>query len=219
MIGAEAAGSGQATLTESNGGIYTGGGFSAEPDQARVPAGTNGSQLGDVMPAWRSLCPERVPRLEAEGLDVSMRDKWCLADLSVPGEVIQTVCPVKAILDTGSGVTTVSEEVIEKLQCAFPDVSIISPLESSQQVRVADGRALDVQRKTCPLRIALHTSFGPVTLDPISLAVMPGVEDVLILGNATLERLGLDIYASLAECGRKRVDRSKVVPQGNYIAC
>ena len=41
---------------------------------------------------------------------------------------------------------------------------------------------------------------------------------MLMSGNAKLEHPGLDIHASLAECGRKRVDKPKVVPQGNYIA-
>ena len=50
------------------------------------------------------------------------------------------------------------------------------------------------------MRIALHTGWGLVTLDPFSFAVMPGDDDVVILGNPTVKLQDIDDYDS---CGRR----------------
>ena len=41
-------------------------------------------------------------------------------------------------------------------------------------------------------------------MDPVSYAVLPGKEDVVILGSPTLATLGINVYDSLGECARKR---------------
>ena len=69
------------------------------------------------------------------------------------------------------------------------------------KLKVADGRVLVVQERTCPVRIALRTSWGLATLDPFSFAVMPGDDDVVILGNPTLKLLGIDVDDSLGARG------------------
>ena len=54
------------------------------------------------------------------------------------------------------------------------------------------------------MQIALHTSWGLVTLDPFSFAVMPGDDDVVIIGNPTLTTLGIDVDDSLGARARER---------------
>lgn len=44
-------------------------------------------------------------------------------------------------------------------------------------------------------RIALHTSFGPVTLDILFLGITPSTDDVHIFGYPLLEILKVDICA------------------------
>lgn len=51
--------------------------------------------------------------------------------------------------------------------------------------------------RICPVRAALHTSWEPVTLDPFSVAVMLGTDEVIILGNPTLKFPGIDTYDRL----------------------
>lgn len=86
-------------------------------------------------------------------------------------------------------------------------------MEGSQRVQVADVRVLHVTEKTCPVRVALYTSWGSVTLDPFSFAVMPGTNDVISLGNPILKVLGIDIYDRLGECHRNAATLSvKVYP-------
>lgn len=59
-----------------------------------------------------------------------------------------------------------------------------------------------------------------MTLDPFALAVLPGTDDMPILGWPTVKVLSLDIYAGLKECVRWKVERrAKLVENDNYIVC
>ena len=56
-------------------------------------------------------------------------------------------------------------------------------------------------------------------MDPVSCAVLPGKEDVVILGSPTLAALGINVYDSLGECGRKRNLSSQSVESPNFKEC
>ena len=66
---------------------------------------------------------------------VDEKTKCCLADLSVPGAIVKSVCPVTAILNSGSGISTMSECVAAKLQAAVFDVQIVGPMTDDQYVK------------------------------------------------------------------------------------
>lgn len=83
-------------------------------------------------------------------------------------------------------------------------------MDSPQSLRVADGRPLQVTEMTCPVRIALHTTLGPVTLDRFALAVLPGTDSVLTLECPTPDVLGLNTYTGLMECVRRKVERRAI---------
>ena len=104
--------------------------------------------------------------------------------------------PVTAILDSVYGISTMSVSVAAKLQAAVPDVQIVGLM--------TDGKLVLVKQNSCPVRAALHTMWGPVVIDPVSFAVLPGKEDVGVLGSSTLVTLGINVYESLGECARKR---------------
>ena len=70
-----------------------------------------------------------------------------------------------------------------------------------------------------PMRTALHTVWGPVAIDPVSFAVLPGKEDVVILGSPTLTALGINGYDSLGECARKRNLCVQGVESPNFKEC
>ena len=76
-------------------------------------------------------------------------------------------------------------------------------MTDDQYVKIADGKLVLVKQKSCPVRTALHTMWGPVVMDPVSYAVLPGKTEVVILGNPTLATLGINVYDSLGECARK----------------
>ena len=140
----------------------------------------------------------------AEGVAVDEREKWCQASLSVPEAAVIAAVDAVAILDSGSGITIMSAGIANKLQAEFPDVQVVGGMAHPGKFKVADGRVLVVQERRCPVRIALHTSWGLVTMELFSFAVMPGDDDVVILGNPTLKLLGIDVYDSLGARTRER---------------
>lgn len=62
------------------------------------------------------------------------RGKWCLAEMSAPEAKITIACTVTAILDTTSGLGTISSRVANLLQTKFPDVKMVAPMEDLQQM-------------------------------------------------------------------------------------
>ena len=159
---------------------------------------------GGFVPAYRGVKPGGMCAFEAEGVAVDAHEKWCRASLSVPGAADMVAVDAVAVLDSGSGLTTMSVGVARKLQEAYPAVRIVEGMHTPGKLKVADGRVREVTEKTIPVRIALHTSWGLVSLDPFSFAVMPGDDDVLILGNPTLKALGIDVYDSLGATAREQ---------------
>lgn len=123
-------------------------------------------------------------------------------------------------MDTGSRITEIPAGVVQQLKQAFPDIEMARMMNPPQSVRIADGRSLQATEMTCPVRIALRTSFGHVALDPFALAVMPETNNVVILRCPTLDMLGPDIYAGLRECTQQKVERpTKPMKSAEYIVC
>lgn len=82
----------------------------------------------------------------------------------------------------------------------------IEGMDKSRELKVADGGVLQVTQKTCPIRISLHINWGQISLDPFSFAVMPGNDNVVIIGSPKLPTLGIDMYDSLGEHARAAHD-------------
>ena len=138
----------------------------------------------------------------AEGVAAAECEKWCQASFSVPGAADMIAVDAVAILDSASGITTMSVGIANKLQMAYPDVQVVGGHRT--RGKVADGRVLVVEKKTCPVRIALHTSSGLVTLDTFSFTVIQGDDGVFIHGNLTLKVLDIDVDDSLGARARER---------------
>ena len=56
----------------------------------------------------------------------------------------------------------------------------------------ASGQIFSATERTIPLQLALATPWGPAPLPPISFAIMPGSDGVLLLGLPTLKDLGVE---------------------------
>ena len=160
-------------------------------------------ESGPYVPPFRGVLPGGMSGFSAEGVAVDERRKWCHVSLSVPGAADMTAVDAVAILDSGSGITTMSAGIANKLQAAFPDVQVVKGMAHPGKFKVAYGRVLVVQERTCLVRIALHTSWGLITVDPFCFAVIPGDDDVVIIGNPTLKLLGIDVYDNLGACARE----------------
>ena len=72
-------------------------------------------------------------------------------------------------------------------------------MTDDQYVKIADGKLVLVKQKLCPVRTGLHTMWGPVVMEPVSCAVLPGKDDVMILESLTLTALGINMYDSLGK--------------------
>ena len=160
-----------------------------------------------------------VSGFRAKGVAVDKKETCCLADLSVPGSAVETVCPVTVILDSGSGISTMSESVAAKLQASVPDVQIVGPMTDDQYVKMADDKLVLVKQKSCPVKTVLHAMWGLVVMDPVSYAVLSGKENVVILGSPTLAALGINMYDSLGECARKRNIAVQGLESPNFKEC
>ena len=56
-------------------------------------------------------------------------------------------------------------------------------------------------------------------VDPVSNAVLPSKEDVVILGGPTLAALGINVYGSFDECARKPYLSVQGVESSNFKEC
>ena len=90
-----------------------------------------------------------------------------------------------------------SEKVAAKLRGLFQDAQVVTSMVRAHPVKLADGNVRSIQSKTCLVRTVLYTSWRPVLLDPCHYAVMPGADDVVIIGSGTLEAMGINVYGGL----------------------
>ncbi|CAM9644548.1 unnamed protein product, partial [Discosporangium mesarthrocarpum] len=131
---------------------------------------------------------EHVHRLSLlqEGVEVEPLTFHGTADISVAGAsmVGKTPFSVKVLLD-GSGITAVSELTAARMG-HFYGQRVTRPSQEAFTVRVADGATTTIKEITYPVHLAIHSGFGPVVLRNKVLAVIPGIDDVLIIGSKTL---------------------------------
>ena len=107
---------------------------------------------------------------------------------------------VGTVLDSGAGISCVSEETVCALQKRFPGVDVVQPYDGEQhQVVLADGRAVPIELQTCLLTETTMTLWAPVTIR-LALAVMPGEDDLSIIRPKTLrEKLSIDVMKQLRD--------------------
>ena len=102
---------------------------------------------------------------------VDEKEKCCLAILSVSGAAVKSMCRVTTILDSGSGISTMSESVPAKLLPAVPDIQIMATITNDQYVEMVDGKLVLVKQTSCPVRTALHAMWGPVVMNPVYIYI------------------------------------------------
>ena len=88
----------------------------------------------------------------------------------------------------------------------FPGAQMRVPFSlGARQAVTATGQKVSVTERTIPLQLALVTPWGPAPLPPISFAVMPGSDGVLLLGLLTLKDFGVDPYERIWDSMQQRV--------------
>ena len=61
----------------------------------------------------------------------------------------------------------------------------------------SNGSTVTVTHKTVPIEVSVRTPWGAVKVPPITFAVMPGSDDVVLFGVATMKALGPVSYTHL----------------------
>ncbi|OQR82380.1 hypothetical protein THRCLA_11019 [Thraustotheca clavata] len=68
-------------------------------------------------------------------------------------------------------------------------------------VVIAGGSSITCTHKCC-FDAELQTKVGRVKLDNLEVVVLPADEDEFILGNATMQSLGIDVHSMLEKMAR-----------------
>ena len=134
-----------------------------------------------------------------DGVEIEPRELSCMVDITVAHAQNPKTCPMKAVLDTGAGLSTITTCLVRKLQAYNPDVHVVEAMQQEHKLRVVDGRELFVTEKTCPVHVAIHTSWGPTILRSQRFAVMPGTDDVVVIGSPMLKHLSIDVYKAVED--------------------
>ena len=88
----------------------------------------------------------------------------------------------------------------------FPGVQMRVPFSlGARQAVTATGQKVSVTERTIPLQLALVTPWGPAPLPPISFAIMPGSDGVLLVGLPSLKDIGVDPYERIRDSMQQRV--------------
>ena len=156
-----------------------------------------------IISGWRAVSSSTVSAILSDGVEIEPRELSCMVDLSVSDAVNPKVTPMKAVLDSGAGLSTITKCLLKKLEDSNPTIPVVEAMQQEHKLRVVDGRELFVTEKTCQVDVAVHTGWGPKVVRSQRFAVMPGTDDVLIIGSPMLKRLGIDVYRDMEESARK----------------
>ena len=106
---------------------------------------------------------------------------------------------VNALVDSGSGITAMSEKLVEALhrQPGMTQTTLTQAFAGHARVATSLGLECDSETPSCPLHLTIDTPWGPVRFT-IPFRVLRGGGDVVIIGQKTLrEKLGIDVMAQL----------------------
>ena len=101
----------------------------------------------------------------------------------------------RVFLDSGSALTFIGVGLLSRMSSSFGGAGLQTPLANGPRAaRTATGANVTVTHKTVPIEVSLRAAWGAVKVLPITFTVMPGSDDVVMFGMATMKALGLDLY-------------------------
>ena len=157
--------------------------------EEQLAAGPESCSIGDSESETSVTRSRRVTggtRMEALGevdigaVDVEPLQFHCSSNVDVPGDMVHDSMTVGTDVDSGSGISCLSERLVQQMEQHFRGEQLVHPCVKEMSVQLANGTPWS--------RVVISTYF----------AVIPGTDSVLILGSKTLrKKLGIDVMASL----------------------
>ena len=96
------------------------------------------------------------------------------------------------------------EAVVAVLARKFPGVRVKIPLlEGPRRVKMGNIKPETDTHKTVPPRASVETAWEPVEVPPQAFAVLPGEDDIVILGLATIDALSFKTYDDLSNVAER----------------
>ena len=117
-------------------------------------------------------------------VEIESRKFHCSASILVPGDHGRRAMEINAVLDSGAGITCISEKLATRLSQHFARMQVAFPFHRGHYATVADGRKVAMIERTGRAQVTLNAARAPVVIGLV-LAVIPGDDDVLIVGNKT----------------------------------
>ena len=88
----------------------------------------------------------------------------------------------RVFFDAGSALTSIGLGLLSRMSSSFGGAAVQIPLENGPRAaRTATGSTVIVTHKTVPIEVSVRTPWGAVKVPPITFAVMPGSDDVVLL--------------------------------------
>ena len=98
------------------------------------------------------------------------------------------------VLESGANFSSVPESFVTVLESRAPATTVRVPFcQGAHPIQLRNGQCITATHRTMPLRIRIHTAYGPVTLGHEVFTVMSGVDQEIRLGRGTLRSLGIDV--------------------------
>ncbi|CAN0017800.1 unnamed protein product, partial [Sphacelaria rigidula] len=120
---------------------------------------------------------------------------------------------VRSVLDPGAHFTSLPVQMVEMLERQLPGVPLRMPFSlGARQAVTASDQHVSVTERTVPLQLAFKTAWGLAPLPPISFAIMPGSDVVVLVGLPMLQNLGVDPYERL-----KDPIKTRMSPPGPHV--
>ena len=113
--------------------------------------------------------------------------------MSLPNSGVDASLDVEVLLDTGAGVTAISEALLDDIRTRMPGRKLIEPAAHKVRVETATGEVRVVETQMTPMQLTVESSLGPVNFT-IPFVVLPGTSKLVILGHKTLKAvLGINV--------------------------
>ena len=117
--------------------------------------------------------------LHVEGLTQHLAGRLAVPCASAATEV-------KVLMDSGSGLTAMSEELVEPLRGkpGMTQTALTQAFVGQALVVTSLGQKCDIETQSCPLHLTIETPWGPVRFT-MPFIVLPGEGDVVVIGQLT----------------------------------